>query len=67
MGQVKQEQMPIITQMLKMQAMDELEKEKGAKARDVDIILAVTIHNLEKDPELQAIMQRAAKSLNDQV
>ena len=53
--------------MLKMQAMDELEKEKGAKARDVDIILAVTIHNLEKDPELQAVMQRANKYLNDQV
>ena len=47
--------------------MDELEKEKGGNARDVDIILAVTIHNLETDPELKAIMQRAAKSLNEQV
>ena len=56
--------MPIITQMIKMQAMDELEKEKGEKARDVDIIIAVTTHNLESDPELQAIMQRAQNVLN---
>ena len=52
--------MPIITQMLKMQAMDELEIEKGGKARDVDIIIAVQEHNLESDPELQAIMRRCA-------
>ena len=61
MGQLPPQQMPLVAQVIKLKALDEIEEEKGV--RDVDIIIAVNKHELDTTPEIQAIMQKAQQSV----
>ena len=64
MGQLSPLEIPYIAQVAKLKALDELEDEH--RIRDVDITIAVNMHELDNSaPEMRAIKERAEKIVHD--
>ena len=64
MGQLSPQEVPYIAQIAKLKALDELEDEH--RIREVDISIAVNMHELDnKAPEMRAIRERAEKIVHD--